>query len=150
MTVSGGLGIYNPELATQFETAVGPDIARLAQIMLRDPSISWPVEAADSVCEASKTCASYLLAGPYRTVQPWPFSVETDDLDGFRLHNAPFYQVDMWTVKGEPELVFNETEECNLYGGFDPEHDYSMRVRMRQHTNNTLVAGKLHQKLSGV
>lgn len=95
MTLSGGLGIYNPDLANQFKTAAGPDISRLAQMMLRDPSIFWPVESADPACKRSKTCTSYLLAGPYRTVQPWPFTDETEDLYGFRLHNAPFYHVDM-------------------------------------------------------
>ncbi|KAH7076169.1 hypothetical protein FB567DRAFT_583288 [Paraphoma chrysanthemicola] len=141
MLVSGGLGLYNPDLATLFKTPAGPDIARFAQIMLQDPAISKEVDPVDSDCKKSKTCKSYLLAGPYRTVQPWPFTLESEKLGAFRLHNAPFYQVDMWSVEGEPELIFNATSECILYGGFEPRTDYSLNFCMRQHSQDVIVAG---------
>tara|TARA_R110002003_G_scaffold274_3_gene18015 strand:- start:268 stop:780 length:513 start_codon:yes stop_codon:yes gene_type:complete len=143
MTVSGGLGIYNPDLATLFKTAVGPDISRLAQMMLRDPSIIREIDAVDNDCKASETCKSYLIAGPYRTVQPSPFTVEMEDVDAFRLHHAPFYQVDMWNVEQESELYFNRTSECNLYGGFDLRQEYSMSICMKQHSQDVIVAGEL-------
>lgn len=115
-------------------------------MMSRDRSITWPVKPVDPSCKASKTCKSYLIAGPYRTVQPWPFTIETADVDGFRLSGAPFYQVDMWDVDREWELLsFNETKECNLYGGQDPKLDYSMSICMKQHTEDVLVAGESNQ-----
>ncbi|KAH7063791.1 hypothetical protein BKA63DRAFT_182460 [Paraphoma chrysanthemicola] len=141
MLVSGGLGLYNPDLATLFKTPAGPDIARFAQIMLQDPAISKEVDPVDKECKASKTCKSYLLAGPHRTVQPWPFTEESKDLGAFRLHNAPFYQVDMWSIEDETKLYFNGTSECSLYGGFDPRHEFSMSFCMKQQSQDVIVAG---------
>lgn len=69
--------------------------------------------------------------------------MENEDSSGFRLHQAPFYQVDMWNVEPESELVFDETEECELYGGFDAKDEYSTTVCIKQHDEDTLVAGKL-------
>ncbi|KAF2030755.1 hypothetical protein EK21DRAFT_111627 [Setomelanomma holmii] len=141
ITVSGGLAFYNPDLATVFKTALGPDISRLAQMMLRDPSLSWEVSPIDKDCKASKTCKSYLLADPYRTVSPWPFTLEGDDIDAFRLHNAPFYQVDLWNVDSEKDLAFDKTKECSLYVGFDPVNEFSTSLCMKQHSQDVVVAG---------
>lgn len=95
------------------------------------------------MCKASNACVSYWLAGPYRTVKPWTFIAEGDNLDGFRLHLAPFHHVGMWTVENEAELTFNESQDCNLYGGIDPKHEYSMEICIGQHAGDILVAGKL-------
>lgn len=143
MTVTAGLGTYNPELATSFGNVVGPDISRLAQMMLRDRSITWPVKAVDPACKASNASASYLIAGPYRTVQPWPFTIEEDNVDGFRIYNAPFYQVDMWNVDSEQNLTFSESKDCNVYGGINATTDFSMLICIKQHDGDTLVAGTL-------
>jgi hypothetical protein len=143
MTVSGGLGLYDPNLATIVKTIVGPDISRLAQTMLQDPSITQEIDAVDNDCKASETCKSYLIAGPSRTVLPWPFTLEMEGVDAFRLHDAPFYQVDMWNVEQESELYFNRTSECNLYGGVSPKLEFSMSLCMKQHSQYVIVAGEL-------
>ncbi|KAJ4363454.1 hypothetical protein N0V83_009747 [Neocucurbitaria cava] len=142
MDVSAGLALYDPNLAvTTSAMQTGPYISRLAQMMTRDRSITWPVDAVDPMCRASKTCKSYLIAGPYRTVQPWPFTAENETMDGFRLYNTPFYQVDMWDVEREWDLSFNETSECSLYGGFDAAWDYSLEICMKEYAKDVLVAG---------
>jgi hypothetical protein len=131
LTVSAGLAPFDHDLATTASPFVGPAISRLAQMMLVDPAISWPVKAVDSLFKVSKTCTLYLIAGPYRTVQPSPFTVENDDVSGFILHDAPFYQVDMWNVELESGLAFNETRECELYGGYDVRNEFSMNICMK-------------------
>lgn len=141
LTVSAGLAPFDPDLATAASPFLGPAISRLASMMLVDPAISWPVKAVDPLCKVSKTCTSYLIAGPYRTIQPSPFTVENDDISGFILYDAPFYHVDMWNVEPESVLAFNETRECELYGGYDARNEFSMKICMKQHAQDVVVAG---------
>ncbi|KAF2714769.1 hypothetical protein K504DRAFT_496674 [Pleomassaria siparia CBS 279.74] len=62
---------------------------------------------------------------------PWPFTVEDDGVDGFRLDNAPFYKVEMWDPASESELAFNAGRDCELYGGFHAVHEYSTIIFSR-------------------
>ncbi|KAF2795591.1 hypothetical protein K505DRAFT_360050 [Melanomma pulvis-pyrius CBS 109.77] len=116
MDVSGGLGIYDPRIAT-LGLVWKPEISKLVQSMLRDRSISWPIDP---------------------TVSPWPFTVEHSDVDGFRLYDAPFYQVEFWDAS--PNLTFSKSKDCTLYGGFDASGDYSMIICLAQQSSEGLLA----------
>lgn len=137
MNVSGGLAEYDPAVAATYHTALGPEIAKLVQTMLRDRTVTWPVDTVSQACRKERSCASYLVAGPYQTTAPWPFTVERGNLDAFRLHNAPFYQVDMWNPS--PDLEFEE-RDCTLYGGANRTTEYSMRLCISQEGAEGLLA----------
>lgn len=137
MDVSGGLGIYDPRIAT-LALVWKPEISKLVQSMLRDRSISWPIDPVSNECKSNDSCTSYLIAGPYQTVAPWPFTVEHNDVDGFRLYDAPFYQVELWDAS--PNLTFSESKDCTLYGGLDAVGDYSMIICLAQQSSEGLLA----------
>lgn len=129
MDVTGGLAIYDPRSATIYHTVMGPEIAKLVQSCLRDRSISWPAPSVGPECGNSKSCESYLLAGPYQTVTPWPFTNQTENVDAFRLERAPIYQVDFWNIEEKDSIgIFDMKANCELYGGFDPDIEFSTLV----------------------
>jgi hypothetical protein len=131
MPVTGGIAVYDPRIAETYHTKWGPEIAKLVQSTLRDRSITWPVDAVGEACRASSSCEAYTLAGPYRTVSPWPYPNGTADGDdeGFLLEKAPVYMVEMWNLESGDEVeVFVMEDDCVLYGGFDAELEYSTLV----------------------
>ncbi|PSN74809.1 hypothetical protein BS50DRAFT_671117 [Corynespora cassiicola Philippines] len=142
MNISAGLAQYNPDLANATRVRLGPVIARLLQSMLRDRSLSWPVDPVGEGCKADKFCKSLLLAGPYMTVAPWPFINELEGFDGFRVNDAPFYQVEVWSPGPEKDLSFSESRDCTVYGGFNKTTEFSTIMCIKnQDSNGTLVAG---------
>lgn len=145
MNVSAGLATYDPTIANATRDVVAPLISRYIHALLQDRSLTWPVDPVDGACSAGKNCHSSLIAGPYSTVSPWPFSRENDSvgMDGFRIRNAPFYQVDMWDL--EPGTIsFSQSRNCVVYGGLDAIYEYSTLMCVAEHdTEGVLVAGNL-------
>lgn len=140
MDVSGGLAVYDPQIATS-STAWKPEISKLVQFMLRDRSVTTEIDPVSNMCKSSKSCKSYLIAGPYMTVVPWPFTVEDDSVDGFRMENAPFYQVELWdTLDTNPDLVFNRLNDCTIYGGLNADEEYSTLFCLAQKSPEGLLA----------
>ncbi|KAF2448195.1 hypothetical protein P171DRAFT_207896 [Karstenula rhodostoma CBS 690.94] len=144
MNVSAGLATYDPTIANVTRDVVAPLISRYIHALLQDRSLAWPVDPIDSACIAGKNCNSSLIAGPYSTVTPWPFATadENVDMDGFRIKNAPFYQVDTWDW--EPGTVtFSESRNCVVYGGLNATSEYSTLLCVaEQDTEGVLAAGK--------
>ncbi|KAH7117881.1 hypothetical protein B0J11DRAFT_592362 [Dendryphion nanum] len=130
MEVSAGLAVYDPSLAITFRNAVGPTISGLMSSMLRDRSMIWEMAPISKECRRSRDCRSYLIAGPALTVAPWPFTIEEVNVDGFRLKNTPFSQVEFW----EPSQNFtaSESRDCTLYGGLNRTESYSFPICMIQ------------------
>ncbi|KAF2638593.1 hypothetical protein P280DRAFT_74644 [Massarina eburnea CBS 473.64] len=142
MPVTGGLAIYDPTIAEVYHTKWGPEIGKLVKSTLRDRSISWPIDPMGQACKSSKGCESYILAGPYQTITPWPFTNETEGVDAFRLVNAPFYAVELWNPGPEDEVLFDAKTDCELYGGFDAKNEYSTMVCIAQtRVDDVLAAG---------
>jgi hypothetical protein len=145
MNVSAGLATFDPTIANATRDVVAPLISRYVNSMLQDRSLTWPVDHIDPACTADKNCTSFLIAGPYSTVSPWPFPGVEEGLetDAFRITNAPFYQVDMWGL--EPGVVtFLQSRNCVVYGGLNATSDYSTSVCVAEHdTEGVLAAGKL-------
>jgi hypothetical protein len=140
MDVSGGLAVYDPRIAT-LAAVWKPEISKLVQFMLRDRSVTMEIDPISNACKKSKSCMSYLIAGPYMTVAPWPFTVEDDSVDGFRLENAPFYQVELWdTWDTNHDLVFNPPTDCTIYGGLDAISEYSTLFCLTEQTPEGLLA----------
>ncbi|KAF2678171.1 hypothetical protein K458DRAFT_395238 [Lentithecium fluviatile CBS 122367] len=143
MSVTGGLATYDPRIAEVYRTQWGPEIAKLVQSTLRDRSIAWPIGAYSPACKASQSCESYLLAGPYGTVLPWPFTNETGDVDAFLLEKAPVYMVELWDLEAgedEEEGRFVAETECVLYGGFNARDEYSTLMCIGERDEGALVA----------
>ncbi|KAF2729967.1 hypothetical protein EJ04DRAFT_580265 [Polyplosphaeria fusca] len=138
LSISGGLADYDPQLAATYSTVIGPFIAKYVQTMLHDPSIAWPLDAITKECKNERSCTSSLIAGPYQTITPWPFTIEDDDVDTFRIYNAPFYQVDLWYPP--TSLTFSESQECTLYGGSNRTSDFSMALCISQQSSPNLLA----------
>ena len=145
MNVSAGLGLFDPSIANAARPVIAPIVSRFIQVMLQDRSLSWPVDPIDNICKATKNCTSYLIAGPYSIVSPWPFPKANESLNtaGFRVKNAPYYQVDMWDASPET-LAISQSKNCVIYGGLDPIQEYSTLVCIAdQETKGVLGAGKL-------
>ncbi|KAF1965592.1 hypothetical protein BU23DRAFT_21631 [Bimuria novae-zelandiae CBS 107.79] len=126
MNVSAGLATFDPAIANASRTVVAPLVSRYIQVLLQDRSLSWPVDPIDSTCKASENYTSYLIAGPYNTVVPWPFPNANKgvDIDGFRIENAPYYQVDMWDASLDT-LGMSQSRDCVVYGGLDATRKYA-------------------------
>ncbi|KAF2112668.1 hypothetical protein BDV96DRAFT_633921 [Lophiotrema nucula] len=140
LDISGGIAEFDPELAPTFHTVLGPSIARYVQTMLQDRSVTWPVKPISKDCRKEKTCESYLIAGPYQAISPWPFTAEKDKLEAYRVYDAPFVQVDLWYPP--PSLTFSESRDCTLYGGANATSDYSLILCIaEQSTDGRLAAG---------
>ncbi|KAF2200900.1 hypothetical protein GQ43DRAFT_481187 [Delitschia confertaspora ATCC 74209] len=138
--VTGGLGLYSPSLALSYAAVLGPQISNLVQTMLQDRSLTWKLDPVSNQCKAGKKCRSYLLAGPYLTVAPMPFTQEEGGLDWFRIKDAPFYQVDVWDAP--KNLTFDiSKEECTLYGGFNDTTDFSMVLCIQQGEKGVISGG---------
>lgn len=103
--------------------------------------MTWRLKPVSQECKgAGKSCKSYLIAGPYQTIAPWPFTEEEEDVNGFRLFGAPFYQVDIWDPK--PGITFSESKDCTLYGGLNATDDFSMVLCIKQDDPSApIVAG---------
>jgi hypothetical protein len=140
MDVSGGLAVYDPRIAT-LAAVWKPEISKLVQFMLRDRSVTTEIDPVSNACKKSKSCKSYLVAGPYMTVAPWPFTVEDDSVDGFQLENAPFYQVELWdTWDTNRDLAFNKPTDCTIYGGLNATVEYSTLLCLAQQSPEGLLA----------
>ena len=146
MSVTGGLATYDPRIAEVYHTKWGPEIAKLIRSTLRDRSIAWPVDEVGEACGASNSCEAFLLAGPYGTVSPWPFTNKTEDWDeeGFLLEKAPVYMVEMWNLEnGDEVAVWGMEDDCVLYGGFDAKNEFSTLVCIVERgVDDELAAGE--------
>lgn len=143
MNISAGLATFDPEIANATRLIIAPLVSRYIQVMLQDRSLSWPVDAIDPTCNENLNCTSYLIAGPYSTVAPWPFSRlnESVDVDGFRIKHAPYYQVDMWDPKPNTTM-FSQSRDCVVYGGLDSADEFSTLVCIPEpEKDNVLLAG---------
>ncbi|KAF2270269.1 hypothetical protein CC78DRAFT_611923 [Lojkania enalia] len=139
MDVSGGLADYDPQTAS-YSTVLGPTISRYIETMLSDRSIAWPLEPVSEDCQKEKSCVSYLIAGAYQTIAPWPFTLEDEDMDSYRLYNAPYYQVDLWYTS--PDITFSESRDCMLYGGLHRDYEQSFILCISQQSSSgPLAAG---------
>ena len=145
MNVSAGLGIFDPNIANVSRPIIAPIVSRFIQVMLQDRSLSWPVDPIDDTCKATKNCTSYLIAGPYSIVSPWPFPKANESIDtaGFRVKDAPYYHVDIWDASPDT-LSMSESRDCVVYGGMDAVREYSTLMCIaNQDTEGVLGAGKL-------
>ncbi|OAF99277.1 uncharacterized protein CC84DRAFT_1222973 [Paraphaeosphaeria sporulosa] len=141
MNVSAGLATYDPTIANATRNVVAPIISRYMHALLQDRSLTWPVDPIDPLCSTGKNCNASLIAGPYSTVSPWPFprANESVGIDGFRINNAPFYQVDMWDW--EPGTVtFSESRNCVVYGGLDAFNEFSTSLCISQQDSEGVLA----------
>jgi hypothetical protein len=144
MDVTGGLAVYDPRIATG-GTVWRPEISKLAQNMLRDRSVTAEIDPVGNACKSSSSCKSYLIAGPYMTVVPWPFTVEDESVDAFRLEDAPFYQVELWdTLDKNPNLTFDRLKDCTIYGGLNATADYSTFFCLAQQSFEGLLAASMY------
>lgn len=140
--MTGGLADYDPRAADIYSIYWGPEISRLVQTMTRDRVVTWELEPVSEDCKRDKLCKSYLIAGPYQTITPWPFIEGTESGVGFRMYNAPFVQVETWDT-GDG-LMFNETRDCELYGGVNRTSEFSSLLCMSQeNTEGPIAAGTL-------
>jgi len=108
--------------------------------MLLDRSIAWKVDPVSEKCRAFKSCRSYILAGPYWTVAPSPFTQEQKGLDWYIVEETPVYQVDLWEAPANLTF-FRSKGECGTYGGVNLTGDYSMALCIAQQSPGVLSAG---------
>ncbi|KAF2477512.1 uncharacterized protein BDR25DRAFT_299433 [Lindgomyces ingoldianus] len=149
LDVSGGLALYDPGLASTYRSMSSVYTSRFAQNMLKDRSISWPMDPISESCKTNSSCTSYLLAGPSLTTAPWPFAfIEGDAADGFRLEDASFYQVDLWDPAPNT-LTFSESRDCTLYGGLDSYYEFSMDICLAQQSPDGLLAAGWQSCIKG-
>ncbi|KAF2003156.1 hypothetical protein P154DRAFT_112626 [Amniculicola lignicola CBS 123094] len=142
--ISAGLAGYDPSVSRAYSTVWGPEIGKLVQTMLRDRSVTYPLPAINPQCKRSKTCTSFLIAGPYQTISPWPFTVgpgNEEELDSYMVFDAPWYQVDMWDIEESEGWTVSMSRDCTLYGGFNGTSDYSLLLCIKEDPTGDGVIG---------
>jgi hypothetical protein len=148
MNVSAGLADFDPRLSATYSNVMGPFIAKYIQTMLHDSSISWNLDPISPECRKEKSCVSYLVAGPYETISPWPFTNEDAEVNMFRVYEAPFYQVDLWYPP--PSLTVGDSRDCTVYGGINRTTDFSIDLCITQQSSPNLIAASWKSCQSGI
>lgn len=112
--ISGGMGVFDPQLVHIFEEGSGPYISSLVQSLLRDPATALPVRPINPLCNNSTfSCSSYLLSGGVVSVSPWPFNITSPDESDYIVQNGPSYQIDFWR---ETSPITWLSTSCHVYG----------------------------------
>ncbi|KAK6542321.1 hypothetical protein TWF694_006280 [Orbilia ellipsospora] len=115
--ISGGIGHYNSTYPPIFQDSPGTSTSSLVQTLLRDVTISFPVDPVSAECiAAGSSCKSYIIPGGLGTVSPWPFPRLTNpEITAFQTENTPTYQIDLWDG---PAGVTWAPSDCHIYGDY--------------------------------
>jgi hypothetical protein len=138
--ISGGNGVFDPRLGDVFKQTSGPYLGSLFLYMLRDTSISIPVNPVTEGCSA-ESCISYLLPGGIGNVQPWPTfeTLETKAATNYVVQRAPGYQLDFW----EPQADISwSTGSCRIYGTNSSALQLCMQTAGSYASTGELISGE--------
>jgi hypothetical protein len=136
--ITGGLGVYDPDIAKVYATESGFDIVHMVQGLLRDAALVSAVDPISETCRASNSCTSYLISGAYNTVRPLPFMIQSDNAPSFTVFNAPAYQLDFWDPPAD--LAFQK-HECSTYGAPFNGSDAFVLCNAQSGDNNQFAGG---------
>ncbi|KAE9379810.1 hypothetical protein N431DRAFT_458803 [Stipitochalara longipes BDJ] len=136
---SGGMGVFDTSAITLGVT--DPTVWAYIFYLVRDATMSYPVDPVSADCSASDSCESFLLPGGLRSVTPWPYGVSTDKrFTSYITKDAPAYQMDVWDAPSDTQW---DPNDCIVYGapGFDNSTAFQLCISYSDGHTDQLLAG---------